>query len=159
MVKSTRPEPPTEAALIDAARRRARLTVREAAQRSGLSEARWRQITNGYQVVSGTKLAVKAPAETLARMALAMGLAPEQLARVGRPDAAEVLEEIAPPGEAAMDYAPPQGATAEYTPPVDAVYAILASLPPEAQAEVVRRLAREHPAAVQPPPSQERRVS
>lgn len=153
MVKSTRPEPPTEAALIDAARRRARLTVRKAAQLSGLSEARWRQITNGYQVVSGTKLAVRAPAETVARMALAMDLTPDQLAKVGRPDAAEALKEITPPAPAHS------GAATEYTPPpVDAVYAILASLPPDAQAEVVRRLARENPAAVQPPPSQERRA-
>ena len=133
MTKSTRPEPPREAALIDAARRRARLTVREAAKRAALSDARWRQITSGYQSVSDGYVEVKAPADTLARMAQTLGLTGDELIRVGREDAAKALEEITP-----LKSAP----AAPYTPPVDAVYAILAALPPEAQDEVIRRLGR-----------------
>lgn len=149
MVKGTRPEPPREAALIDAARRRVKLSIREAARRAALSDARWRQITSGYQTVSGEQIPVKAPAETLARMAQVLGVSGDELVRAGRKDAAEALEEITP--------LPQEPSTASgYVPPVDAVYAILASLPVEAQMEVVRRLARENPAAVRPSDGHER---
>lgn len=142
MIRSTRPEPPREAALIEAARKRARLTIREAARRAGISDARWRQITSGYESVGkGQYKEVEAPADTLARMAQVLDVTPDQLVKVGREDAAKSLEEITPE---------PEEPAAPFTPPVEAVYAILASLPPEAQAEVIRRLAKENPAAVQP---------
>ncbi|WP_061443806.1 helix-turn-helix domain-containing protein [Streptomyces sp. CCM_MD2014] len=143
MSKGTRPEPPREAALIDAARRRSRLSAREAAKRAHLSDARWRQITSGYQSVSGESIPVHAPAETLARMAQVVGVTADELARVGRQDAADALEEITPLPQ-------PAAAANAFSPPADAVYAILASLSPEEQAEVVRRLARENPSVVQP---------
>ncbi|WP_413808193.1 helix-turn-helix domain-containing protein [Streptomyces sp. OE57] len=150
MIKSTRPEPPREAALIEAARKRARLSIREAARRAGLSDARWRQIKDGYQSVSGEAIAVKGPPETLARMAQVVDVSAEELARVGRQDAAKALEEITPDASKA----PP----AAYTPPVDAVYAIMAALPPEAQQEVIRRLTRENPAPAQPSKGHERQA-
>lgn len=139
---------------MDAARRRARLSIREAARRAGMSDARWRQITSGYQSVSGEPIPVTAPAETLARMAQVVGVTGEELQRAGREDAATALEEITPIHHAAA----PAGAPGSYSPPVDAVYAILASLPPEAQEEVVRRLARENPAVVQPSTGHERQA-
>ncbi|WP_406501514.1 helix-turn-helix domain-containing protein [Streptomyces sp. NBC_01590] len=128
---STRPEPPREAPLIEAARKQQRLTVRETAKKARISEALWRQITSGYESVGNEKYReVRAKAETLARIAQVVGVTPEQLTKVGREDAAEALEEITPAPAPAPSYSPP----------VEAVYEILAALPPEAQAEVIRRL-------------------
>lgn len=131
MKRSTRPEPPREAPLIEAARKQQRLTVRETAKQARISEALWRQIVSGAESLGGgTYREVKAKPETLARIAQVVGVTPEQLVKVGRQDAAAALEEITPE---------PAPAPA-YSPPVDAVYAIMAALPPEAQAEVIRRL-------------------
>lgn len=90
-----RPEPPPEGVLIAAALKDARISVREAARRAGMSDGWWRQIVNGYQSLSGGAFGVvRAPAETLARMAQVVGLTPRQLADAGRDDAAPVLQEI-----------------------------------------------------------------
>jgi hypothetical protein len=87
-----RPEPPPWGALITAALGRARLSVRAAASRAGISEGRWRQIAGGYQVVSsGVYAPVRGPAGTLAKMAAVAGVAPAELSAAGRPDAAEAL--------------------------------------------------------------------
>lgn len=61
-----------------------------------MSEGRWRQIANGYQVVSrGTfTLVVNAPAETVARMAHSVDVTPEELEEAGRPDAADELRNL-----------------------------------------------------------------
>ena len=151
MATSTRPEPPREAALIEAARKRARLSVREAARQAGLSDARWRQITSGYQSVSGSHIAVKAPADTLARMAQVLHITGEELVEVGREDAAKALRDITPIPEVT-----PAGG---YSPPIDAVYEILAALPPEAQDEVIRRLRRPaNPPVAEPNLSKDRRA-
>lgn len=92
---SERPSPPAEAELIATAQKRSRLSNRKAAKRAGMSEGRWRQIIQGYQTVSGVHVPVRAPADTLARMAHAVGgVAPEQLAVVGREDAAEELRTL-----------------------------------------------------------------
>ncbi|SKJ41228.1 Uncharacterised protein [Mycobacteroides abscessus subsp. massiliense] len=83
-----------EGALIDACRERLRpkLSARRAAELSGISEGRWRQIIKGYQqVTSDVRAPVRAPAETLARMAWTVDASPEQLREVGRADAAEEL--------------------------------------------------------------------
>lgn len=62
---------------------------------AGIGEARWRQIVNGYSSPgSGTYMPVIAPAATLARMAAAVGVTPEQLEEVGRGDAAEILRDL-----------------------------------------------------------------
>lgn len=69
-----------------------RLSARKAAEGAGMSEARWRQIVKGYQpVAKGIKVPVVAPAETLARMAMALGIEGDDLARAGRKDAAEIV--------------------------------------------------------------------
>lgn len=65
---------------------------------AGLSEGRLRQIVNGYQSVAGHHLRVVAPADTLARVARVVGVDVCALREVGRGDAADVLEHLAPPG-------------------------------------------------------------
>jgi hypothetical protein len=147
------PEPPAEAALIKKALRRARLSGREAARRSELSETRWRQIVNGYQDVGrGIRAEVTAPDETLARMAHAVGVTPDELREAGRSDAADLLVELAgPPASASTP-----GAYAS-DPRVDAIATLLAGLPPEAQEEVLRRMGRA-PQAPEQTHSQQRRA-
>lgn len=96
---SDRPTAPPEGELITAALKRKKMSAREAARRAGISDARWRQITSGYQTVSGTRVPVSGPPETIARMAQVVGVTPEQLAGAGREDAADALRDLAPPGE------------------------------------------------------------
>lgn len=93
---SERPAPPPEGALIAQALEnlRPKLSVRAAAPRAGIGEARWRQIVKGYTTVSGTNVPVHGPAETVARMAQVVGVTPEQLAEAGREDAAEELRRL-----------------------------------------------------------------
>lgn len=71
------------------------MTVPEAARRAEISDSRWRQICQGYQMVNGNPVPIKpAPAETIARMARVVGVAGFQLREKGRPDAADALQEI-----------------------------------------------------------------
>lgn len=88
-----RPAAPPEGVLLKRAQVAARLSQREAARRAGLSEARWRQLVAGYQLVSRTMVPVRSPDETLARMARAVGVTAEQLEAAGRGDAASSLRE------------------------------------------------------------------
>lgn len=99
---------PPEGELIEAARKRMhpRVTVREAARRTGISEGWWRQIVKGAQPVSGGgRVHLRGTAETVARMARVVGVTPEQLVAVGREDAAEELRSLRgrPPASAAAD--------------------------------------------------------
>jgi hypothetical protein len=71
--------------------------VRAIAPEADLSEGRWRQIESGYQSVGGQKIAVSAPAATLARMAAAVGGTPADLVNVGRADAAAELRKLPDP--------------------------------------------------------------
>jgi hypothetical protein len=89
-----RPDQPPEGKLIAEAAERMDISIREAARRAGLSYGRWRQIAQGYQNVSPGEFAkVRAPARTLAKMALVTGVSPEQMEAAGRPDAAAVMRE------------------------------------------------------------------
>lgn len=127
------PEPPPEARLIREALRRARLSAREAARRAGISETRWRQIANGYQDVGrGVRVPTTGPAETLARMAQVAGVTADQLREAGRADAADELVELE-----RQATAQPTGFAGD--PQIDAIATLLATLPPEAQDEVLRR--------------------
>ncbi|HZB32734.1 MAG TPA: helix-turn-helix transcriptional regulator [Streptosporangiaceae bacterium] len=105
---TTKPDPQPEGKLITEARKRARLSGREAARRAGISEGRWRQIVNGYMVVTKGVYSpvVGAPAETIARMAQSVDVTPEQLESVGRADAAEELRKLNAGARAAADRAP-----------------------------------------------------
>ncbi|KUN37760.1 hypothetical protein AQJ30_15885 [Streptomyces longwoodensis] len=150
--------------LLQQAARRARLSARQAAKRASMSDARWRHIVNGYESVGrGMKIPVTAPAETLARMAQAVGVTSQQLDEAGRPDAAEILNELAPPppsSDSATHADAGAGGPYGNDPHLDAITALLASLPPEAQDEVLRRLGRTHPSAhpehAEPAPEQRR---
>lgn len=89
------PVPSPESVLIEAARHDARLSVREAARRAGISDGWWRQIAKGFQTLSGGGTgSVRGPAETVAKMARVVAVTPEQLKDAGRPDAAEELERL-----------------------------------------------------------------
>jgi transcriptional regulator with XRE-family HTH domain len=105
---TTKPDPQPEGKLITDARKRARLSGREAARRAGISEGRWRQIVNGYMVVTKGVYSpvVGAPAETIARMAQSVDVTPEQLESVGRADAGEELKRLNDGARAAADRAP-----------------------------------------------------
>lgn len=106
-----RPEPPPEGVLISAALKDARISVREASRRAGISDGWWRQIVNGYQSLSGGSFGtVRAPAETLARMALVAGVTPERMASEGqRPDAAGEMERLRDQPHSSGEDAPEDG--------------------------------------------------
>jgi Helix-turn-helix domain len=93
------PDQPPEGILIESARRRAGLSVREAARRAGISEGWWRQIVKGYQSLSGgNRGEVKGPPDTVAGMARVVGVTPEQMETEGqRPDAAREMRKDLPP--------------------------------------------------------------
>lgn len=90
------PKPPPEAVLIATKRDGAvpRLSMREAARLAGISATRWRQLETGIFSARGTDYPERAPAETLARMAQAVGATPEELRTAGRDDAAVILVKI-----------------------------------------------------------------
>lgn len=104
-----RPDASPEGHLIQAVLADLPISQREAARRARISEARWRQITSGYQTVSGSHLPVVAPPRTLARMAHALGVRPDQLRETGRADAAAVLRDLEAAQAAADAAAPPPG--------------------------------------------------
>lgn len=90
-----RPPQRPEGALIQEAAKRSRKSARVLAANAGISDTRWRHIVNGYQPHGqGVYLAVKAPADTLARMAAAVGVSAEELYNVGRADAAAELAHL-----------------------------------------------------------------
>lgn len=94
----TKPSRPPEGEALDKARTRAGLSAREAADRAGMSEARWRQIVNGYQPAGrGQTITVHAPDATLARMAAAVNLPAQALRTAGRDRAADTLEDLLQP--------------------------------------------------------------
>jgi transcriptional regulator with XRE-family HTH domain len=105
---TTKPGPQPEGKLITDARKRARLSGREAAKRAGISEGRWRQIVNGYMVVTKGVYSpvVGAPADTVARMAQSVDVTPEQLVAAHRADAAEELRKLNAGAQAVAGQAP-----------------------------------------------------
>ena len=90
------PAMPAEGRLIDAALKAAvpKLSMRRAAEAAGMSDGRWRQIVKGYQGTGSGRIPVVAPADTLARMALVVGVTPDELDGAGRSDAAESLRHV-----------------------------------------------------------------
>lgn len=90
-----RPPARPEGALIRLARQAAGLTIPDAVRLSGVSKARWSTVESGYESRGGTTRPVNAKADTIARMAHAVGVTPERMESEGqRPDAAEILREI-----------------------------------------------------------------
>jgi hypothetical protein len=102
-----RPAQSPEGRLIERLMTRKNLTARACAPKAGISEGRWRQITNGYQAMGrGEYTRVTAPDSTLARMAKVVGITPEQLREVDREVAAEILSDLL---TAEAEEAPAQG--------------------------------------------------
>lgn len=87
---------PSEAAQLIESRRSAKhVSVRKAAAAAELSEGRWRQIALGYQAAArGTRVPVNAPADTLARMAAAVGVTPAEMDEIDRSDVAALLRDM-----------------------------------------------------------------
>jgi transcriptional regulator with XRE-family HTH domain len=139
MTNPASPSPPPEGVLLQRAQKRSGLTVVQAAEKAGMSRSRWNQIVSGYESVHGTRVPFKAPADTVARMALAVGVMPAQLKEVHRGDAAKALEEI-------VKHAPPRVPSVA-SPTLDAITALLNTLTPEEQEAVVRRLSHSLPQA------------
>lgn len=105
-----RPEQRPEGRLIAVAQKRPRLSNREAAQRAGMSEGHWRAIVSGSRSMGKDLwMPVRAPADTLARMAQVVGVTPEQLDDAGREDAAEELRALIESDRAQGDDLTPVG--------------------------------------------------
>lgn len=92
---SDQPKQRPEGKLIEDAAKLDPRSIRQLAPLAGMSDARWRQITKGYQSVGGNHVEVIAPAMTLARMALVLGIPGEELIAVGRRDASDALTKAA----------------------------------------------------------------
>jgi transcriptional regulator with XRE-family HTH domain len=93
------PEPMTElGALVEAARKQAGISKREAARRAGISEGRWRQIVTGIQKAGEVDIPVNPRRTTVEAMARAVGVNPDRAivaagfepARRPQPDEAEI---------------------------------------------------------------------
>jgi hypothetical protein len=90
-----RPEQRPEGRLLEAALKDSGLSIREASRRAGMSYGRWRQITTSVQHVSpGSYGEVKGPPERLARMALVVGVTPEQFEQIGTQRCMEAAAEL-----------------------------------------------------------------
>lgn len=89
----TKPNPPPAVVAINRYRELAGLTNFQAAGRAGISEAQWRLYTAGHRTNRGNTYAVTPSQEILARMAQAVGMPPDRLARFdGNDEAVEYLE-------------------------------------------------------------------
>jgi len=92
---STQPKPPAEALLI---RQRREATMppisrRQAAAMAGISASQWSDIERGSKKAGhGTVIPIRATAETLARIARAVGATADDLVAAGRGDAADLLQ-------------------------------------------------------------------
>lgn len=89
-----KPEQRPEGRLLAEALKRSKLSARKAAALAGMSDGRWGQIVRGYQTMGDAVYApVRAPAETLARMAQVVGLTHEDFVGV-RDDVVEQLLDL-----------------------------------------------------------------
>lgn len=94
---SVHSELPPEAELIRQCREAAvpPMSRRQAAARAGISPSQWSDVERGHKKAgSGVVVPVQATAETLARMARAVGASADNLAAAGREDAARQLRDL-----------------------------------------------------------------
>jgi len=91
----TAPRPPQPPVMQLIEQRRGRLSIRKAATAAGISEARWRQLESGARSTQLGYAPASAPPGTLARMAHAAGVTPDELRDAGGAEAAAILEEYA----------------------------------------------------------------
>ena len=91
-------DPPPEAGLIHRRRREASgpaLSRRQAAARAGISPSQWSDVERGSKRAGpGIVIPVRATAETLAKMAAAVGVSAGELTAAGRDDAAGQLRSV-----------------------------------------------------------------
>jgi transcriptional regulator with XRE-family HTH domain len=91
------PTPPPEADAISTALKRSSISQREASRRAGINESYWRRVIAGHN----RGVPVNASLITVARMAHAVGLTPDDLAASGgRPEVIEELRALAKTEEA-----------------------------------------------------------
>ncbi|MFF1469089.1 helix-turn-helix domain-containing protein [Streptomyces mirabilis] len=91
------PTPPPEADTISTALRRSSISQREASRRAGINESYWRRVIAGHN----RGVPVNASLITVARMAHAVGITPDELAASGgRPEVVEELRALAGAEEA-----------------------------------------------------------
>jgi transcriptional regulator with XRE-family HTH domain len=93
-VVSVHPEPTAEAQLIGQRREALvpAMSRRQAAAKAGISPSQWSDVERGHKKAgSGVVVPVQATAETLARMARAVGVSADDLVAAGREDAARQL--------------------------------------------------------------------
>lgn len=83
---------PAEAALLRGALSATGKSQRATAAEVGLSEGRLRQILRGSVSVGGQEVPVVAPAETVARIAVHLGVAPDDMRDANRGDVADVMD-------------------------------------------------------------------
>lgn len=121
---------PPEGVALEQARRRAGLSQNEAGRKAGISGTRWRQIVSGVQPSGGGQIPVTGNARTVARMAWAVGLAPEELDEAGRDDAASELRDLL------AEHPELRELRAE-------ISALMAELPPKRRARLERLIAEE----------------
>jgi transcriptional regulator with XRE-family HTH domain len=76
-------------ALLEEARKRAKLSQNAAAKRAGVSGTAWRRVIKGMAMYGGVEVPYPGKAATVAQMARAVGVTAEELEKAGRPDAAE----------------------------------------------------------------------
>lgn len=89
-------KPSRAAELIESRRLALGASVRKAAAAAELSEGRWRQIAKGYQIAAqGVRVPVNAPPDTLARMAAAVRVRPDEMEKVGHPQVAQLMRFMA----------------------------------------------------------------
>jgi hypothetical protein len=91
-VNTRLPQPPVMR-LVEQRRERLGMSKRAAAALAGMSEARWRQLEYGGREIRGIPVTEDAPDPTLARMALAVRLAPADIGPFN-PRAAQILGDL-----------------------------------------------------------------
>jgi hypothetical protein len=134
------PEAPPEGRLIRTARKASGLTLDECVARlppgAAISTSWWSSVEKGYQNRGGEQVPVAGSDGVIAQMAAVVGVSSERL-RAVRPDAADILDEIALQG-AASAAIPKPGilASGEVTPPAS---------PQDELASFAAQIVREYP--------------
>lgn len=91
-----KPGQSAEGRLIEEAAKADGRSIRALSANAGISDTRWRQVIRGWQLNgAGQAIEARAGGDILARMALVVGVTPDQLREVGRPDAAVFAERLA----------------------------------------------------------------
>lgn len=82
--------------LMQRARETAGYSKRQAAEKAGISEGRWRQLEDGWEVSRGVRQPVRTTPKTMAQIAHAMGIDESKLLRAAgfRPDQAAVADVV-----------------------------------------------------------------